>query len=113
MTPERRREVDRLFRAVCGRLINSVLAHGRSASGELSDHSVFEKSADLSVDPTLTDTARAASLQFQPGMIVVQRYRIVHLLGRGGMSEVYRADDLLLGQAVALNFMGQFANTLQ
>ena len=72
-------------------LVAALVSRSESAT-----HSVMRPDAA----PGPLDGAR-----FAPGQIFASRYRVVNLLGLGAMGEVYRAEDLKLGQSVALKLM--------
>src|SRR5207248_9430259 len=65
----------------------------------LAAHDQYER-ADS--EPSSLDSATEL---FAPGEMFARRYRMVTRLGHGGMGDVWRADDLVLGIPVALKLV--------
>ena len=70
-----------------------------SPDSELSEEETSLRSSDVSAPSS------PAGGPFAPGHVVAGRYRMINLVGKGGMGEVFRVQDLTLDQEVALKFL--------
>ncbi|MBV9301283.1 MAG: tetratricopeptide repeat protein [Acidobacteriaceae bacterium] len=78
------------------REVERLLAHHVESGGFLSSPAV---------PGSASPGAPAHSQSFLPGDFVAERFRITRFLARGGMGEVYEAEDLDLRERVALKFI--------
>src|SRR5271155_2241771 len=83
------------------REVERLLAHHVESGGFLSSP-VFAGDIPRTVAGIPSSGVPAQSQSFLPGDLVADRFRITRFLARGGMGEVYEAEDIELHERVAL-----------
>ncbi len=94
-----------IFCPECGIAVpTSVAASTRAYDSLAAEKTERDAEAVLAIS-LLPSSGHSQGPRFPPGTTLLDRYQVISALGKGGMGEVYLAEDLRLSQKIALKFL--------